>query len=361
MKKLLLLALVMIGGVINVNAADDLYLRSDFDGTNHWNSDDAALKFTYVGYKDETNEDVYTYTINASDISATDIWFRLHIPNWGAQICPYTSSGSYTFDLENQRSKTYGAKYEKGYFQGDQLSFGISHHTIKASQYKITVFRGYSEQYYEGENCRVMWIEVEILSVPASISSLGYSTFSSAYPVDFTDVTDVTAYRAEQTLDNKVLLKKVTGKVAASTGLVLKGTTTTIPTTDSGTSYNLQTSDTNYLMASVNATTITPQSGTSDFYYFLSGTSSTDVGFYQLENNNTYTSAAGKAYYHTPTPLDTGNGTRAAWIFEGEETQGINTVESTQNADIVYDLQGRVAKTTKAGLYIKNGKKVIMK
>ena len=203
------------------------------------------------------------------------------------------------------------------------------------------------------------YVAPTLVTVPVTIGAVGYSTFSSEYAVDFSEVTDVTAYRAEQTSDNMVLLKKVTGKVAAATGLVLKGTTTTIPTTIGGTSYNLQTSETNYLMASVKKTTITPESGTSDYYYFLSGTSSVNAGFYKLENGNTYESAAGKAYYHTATPLSTTN-SRASWIFE-DETQGINNVESTQNADVIYDLQGRAAKTAKAGLYIKNGKKVAVK
>ena len=206
------------------------------------------------------------------------------------------------------------------------------------------------------------WTDPTLVTVPVTIGDLGYSTFSSAYPVDFTDVTDVTAYRAEQIAtgehQNEVLLKKVSGKIPAATGLVLKGdvgTSVSIPTTLSGESVG-----TNYLVASVNDKTITPQDLTSDFYYFLSGTSSANVGFYILEVGKTYTSAAGKAYYHTATPLTT-TAARAAWIFEDETTQGINNLENTQNADVVYDLQGRVAKTAKAGLYIKNGKKVFVK
>ena len=247
--------------------------------------------------------------------------------------------------IENQDVRWYGNN-------NNQLSTQASNATVEVDgYYQMT-----------GNFSNKNWTDPTLVTVPVTIGSLGYATFSSAYPVDFTDVTDVTAYRAEQIVtgdhQNEVLLKKVSGKVPAATGLVLKGddgTSVSIPTTLSGESVG-----TNYLVASVNDKTITPQDLTSDFYYFLSGTSSANVGFYMLENDKTYTSAAGKAYYRTATPLKT-NSARAAWIFEDETTQGINTVESTQNADIVYDLQGRVAKTAKAGLYIKNGKKVIMK
>ena len=64
----------------------------------------------------------------------------------------------------------------------------------------------------------------------------------------------------------------------------------------------------------------------------------------------------------TTEALASGVGTsRAAWIFEDETTTGINAIQNTQYADVIYDLQGRVAKTGKAGLYIKNGKKYFVK
>lgn len=193
-------------------------------------------------------------------------------------------------------------------------------------------------------------------SVSASIGAAGYSTFSSAYPVDFTNCLDVTAYRAEQTIDNKVSLKKVSGKVPAATGLILKGTagsTVEIPTTIATTSVG-----TNYLWASVKEYEIKQEYLGSDYYYFLAGTTPQTIGFYQIVN--TQTSAAGKAFYHTATPLAVESNSRAAWIIE-DETTGINAVQSAQSADVVYDLQGRQAKNAKAGLYIKNGKKFIVK
>lgn len=356
MKKLLLFALVMLGGVMQVSAADDLYLRSDFNGTDNWDSDVNALKFTYVE-TNASNEDVYTYTINSSDIKTSDIWFRLHISGWGAQICPYTSNGSYTYSFLNGQNETYGAKYEKDYFQGTSLSFGISHSTIKASQYKISVFRGNNVQYYENENCKVMWIKVEIVSMPATVSALGYSTFSCNRALDLDNISDgLTAYKASVS-DNKVVLTKATGKVVAETGLLLAGTTGTIPVVETSAASTL----TGNLLHGTVTTTNVAASVSGTYHYFLAGTDASDIGFYNLAS--AADCAAGKAYLETTTELSSDPATaRAAWIFQDEVSTGIqNVTRSMTETNEIYDLQGRIVKTPKSGLYIKNGKKIIVK
>ena len=194
-------------------------------------------------------------------------------------------------------------------------------------------------------------------NISVNISDLGFSTFSSAYPVDFTN-TGVTAYRATQTNDNKVLLSKVSSKVPAATGLVLKadGGSYTIPTAVATASVG-----DNNMVASVVETTIPWENLGGTYYYFLAGDSKETLGFYQVESEGVV-SAAGKAYYKTAVHALAEEGTsssRASWIIE-DETTGINAVQSAQSADVVYDLQGRQAKNAQAGLYIKNGKKFIV-
>lgn len=353
MKKLFTLFLVLAGCVGTASAADDIYLRSDFNGTNNWNEDNAAMKFTFEE-TNSSNEDVYTYNIDASDVRTSDIWFRLHISGWGAQICPYTSNGSYTFAFSNGQNETYGAKYERTYFQGSDLSFGISHSTIKASQYKITVFRGNNDTNYENEDCKVMWIKVEIVSMPATINpALGFATFSCDRALD---LSGVVAYYASGVTNGKVVLTKTTGKVPAGTGLLLAGSgDVTIPVvaTDDATALSG-----NLLKASVTETQVAASTNGA-YHYFLAGTGASDLGFYNIATATA--SGAGKAYLETTEELESeGAGARAAWVFQ-DETQGINSVENAQNADVIYDLQGRVVKTAKAGLYIKNGKKVLVK
>ena len=354
MKKLILMLLAAVGSVNVASAADDIYLRTEFRGTDYWSSDVDENKFTYVE-TNGSNEDVYTYTINASEIKTQDIWFRLHISGWGAQICPYTTNGSYTFQFSNGQNETYGAKYEKSYFQGDTYSFGISHSTIKASQYKITLFRGKNEVSYENENCRVMWIKVEIVSMPATISALGYATFSCDRALDFSNVSGLTAYKASVN-NGKVVLSPVTGKVKAGNGLLIAGTSTDIPVVITDEGVNI--SD-NLLKASLTDTEVAASTDGA-YHYFLAGSDAASLGFYNLASNAT--SGAGKAYLETTKALSSDPATsRVAWIFADDTTTGINAIQNPQDNGILYDLQGRVAKTAKAGLYIKNGKKVLVK
>ena len=192
--------------------------------------------------------------------------------------------------------------------------------------------------------------------MPASIGALGYATFSCDRALDFTDVTDLTAYKASVNNEGKVVLTKVDGKVAAGTGLLLAGSSADIPVVPTADGVDISAS--NLLKGCTTEQTITASTEGS-YHYFLAGTNAENLGFYNLASDATC--AAGKAYLETTTALANETGSaRVAWIFQDDAT-AINAVENAENAEIVYDLQGRVAKTAKAGLYIKNGKKFIVK
>ena len=84
----------------------------------------------------------------------------------------------------------------------------------------------------------------------AVIGSYGYATFSSTYPVNV-DVTGLEAYIATGISGGDITMEKVTGNVAANTGLVLKGAANTysLPVVASGTTYNQSSDPKNYLFA----------------------------------------------------------------------------------------------------------------
>ena len=341
MKKFTLLLLVAFAGVLTANAADNLYLHNQNDS---WG---AYPAFTNTGT--DNGQDVYEYTLNSSTgLGTGDFYFRLKFADFNDDLRPYGGS-DYSLLVNNVTDgyyETYEITHSDGNFWGNNGAWYIPHSTIKASEYKITVYSTYRNKYY---------LKVEVVSMPATISNLGYSTFSCGYALD---LSNVTAYYADNVSNGKVVLKKTTGKVPAATGLLLAGSgTVNIPVV--GTSEATAISG-NLLHASVTATDITPQSLTSDYYYFLSGTSAETIGFYHLNNGTTYTSGAGKAYLRTNTALaNEGSGTRAAWIFQDNEPTAIEGVQQTMGAQQYYDLQGRrVAQPTK-GLYIVNGKKII--
>lgn len=92
----------------------------------------------------------------------------------------------------------------------------------------------------------------------------------------------------------------------------------------------------------------------------------TDNIYYILTNNQfvKVTSgvlSAGRAYLEMPKSLGTGSA-RSVITLEDDVTDGILLINGDeQNEDSVYDIQGRKVETLTKGIYIKNGKKYIIK
>ena len=94
--------------------------------------------------------------------------------------------------------------------------------------------------------------------------------------------------------------------------------------------------------------------------YVLSYKSSAGVAFYRLSNNGTI--AANKAYLK----FNSSSAAHEFFTFDFDTTatgvDSINTQDSKENADVkIYDLQGRRVANPGKGIYIVNGKKVLMK
>ena len=203
----------------------------------------------------------------------------------------------------------------------------------------------------------------KLTKVSGTISASGYNTFSSPYKLDLNTLSGADgAYVASGVTDGKVVLTKSTAKMAASTtdsetGLFIKGTkdaTFTIDVTADDATF----SGTNLLLAAPSGKTV--EAAGSGYNYVFGWETASNPGFY-LIGGTSATLGAGKAYLHTTTALTTPSG-RAGFIFEDEDVTGIQSVvKQTTNNTSYYDLQGRrVAQPTK-GLYIVNGKKVIIK
>ena len=348
MKKLITLMLLALAGMVNANATDDLYLRSNLNATfeNNWLTWDNNLddyKFTFKE-TNSSNEDVYWYLLDASSFSG-DINFRVILSSWGTtQISPY-KDGNYTLSLlaDGKTSETYGARYHTTDFQSSSVYFTISHSTIKASHYKIWVLRGNNYVEYKNVNERYMWIYFEIVDMPVTITD-SYATFSCDRALDFTG-TGITAYIAESTASGNVTMTPVT-KVPANTGLFLAGTTANIPVIASS---DAEAVETNYLH---------PTDGTTDIYnttnpcYVLANQDG--VGFFKVTSS--CTPAKGKAYLQLESPVTS---SRLNILFD--EATGIKNIAARQTSGEAYNLHGqRIAQPAK-GLYIVNGKKVIKK
>lgn len=198
------------------------------------------------------------------------------------------------------------------------------------------------------------WLDLLLEGYYTTISEYGWSTFSSDYALDFSKATDgLTAYMITGVeSDNKtVTLSKVTGTVPAGTGLLLNGT--------ENTSYNIpivgsSTTDVsnNKLVAGTGAS-ISSETGYTKYVLSVNGTKAE----FQKINAVPATVAKGKAYLQF-----TGDVPAPVLNFGSDNLTSINEVRSlnTEGAEF-FNLKGqRVANPTK-GLYIANGKKVIIK
>ena len=167
--------------------------------------------------------------------------------------------------------------------------------------------------------------------------------------MDFSKMSGLKAYVATAADGDGVTMTKVVAPVPADTPLLLMGTT--------GTEYNVPivgsaTTPATNLLKKGDGTTVFD--GTTYDYLLYS-----DGKFYQIGSG---TIATNKAYLH----LDANPaGARSLDIFINDETMGIDAAlmnNGRMNHDgVVYDLQGRRVSPLRKGLYIVNGKKMIVK
>lgn len=197
------------------------------------------------------------------------------------------------------------------------------------------------------------------VSIP---SSLGYASYCSEYALDFTGVTALNAYVASAAADGKVSMTKVT-QVPANTGLILKSASgaavsdVVVPVIE-----NANALGTNLLVGTVAGVTVDPSSAENGYNY-LFGKKNEVVGFYKLIEN-TYNLGVNKAYLHTAADITPAMNSAKGVIMDfgdGETTAISNIDADVPNDAIYYNLNGQRVVNPAKGVYILNGKKVMVK
>ena len=193
-------------------------------------------------------------------------------------------------------------------------------------------------------------------TVTASVSQYKWATFSSEYDLDFTDVTALEAHIVTGANGSTIVTEKVEGTVAAGTGLLLYSETPVknveIPVAEEvGVNY----SNKNKLIA-VTEDNTTINKAESRFTNYVLAVQGGKAVFAYIDGVSA-TLNKGKAYL-----MLEGDAPAPFLGFDGEGTTGINSVErGAWSVEGCYTLDGRrVAQPTK-GLYIVNGKKVMVK
>lgn len=176
------------------------------------------------------------------------------------------------------------------------------------------------------------------LTIPAGVK---------AYTLTYDGSTTLVATEVTNTIpaSTPVLLNANAGTYSFAVGAVASEIGTT--TTSNSKSYMKTVSEGN--LCGVFQEKYVPQ----DAYVLQNGDSG--VGFYQVNVNN-YAINAFRCYVSLPAPASSS----LRIVFPEDCVTGISTV-ATAADNVVYNLQGQRVDATKAGVYVKNGKKFIVK
>jgi len=199
----------------------------------------------------------------------------------------------------------------------------------------------------DGSKTATCAVTVNPLTLTANEGATGeyWATYYNG-TTSFTADENTTVFQAALSGSSLTLTEVPNREIPATKAVILKSSSATITLTPASTTETLEG---NELQGT--ATSITNPGNA----YVLNKTETNGVGFYKLSSTGTI--GANKAY------LTYSGASLARSFFGFDETTGIEmpTAEVIDADAVVYDLQGRrVAQPTK-GLYIVNGKKVIIK
>ena len=182
-------------------------------------------------------------------------------------------------------------------------------------------------------------------SESVSITAAGFATYASDKALDYGSVAGLKAYKA--TVSGTTITFEKVSTVPAGEGVLLQGDEGSyeVPVTSGVTPWA---ADDN---AFVRGTGVAVATGDGPYNYILNKVNGV-VGFYKA---NGQTVAKNRAYLQSTTAA-----ARISLNFD-EETTGISEVVKSDVNNKIFDLQGRhIAQPTK-GLYIMNGRKVLVK
>ena len=206
------------------------------------------------------------------------------------------------------------------------------------------------------------YILVKASTQKTTLDNSGYATLASAYPLNVASASmtastgSATAYKAA--IDGTVAkFTELNQTIPANTGILLKGdagATVTIPVVASGTAV-----DGNAFLVNTTGATFDAEAS---YYYFAMKKNAATLTFNAFAPG-TLAFPANKAYLKVATSNFSGGAPALTFDFGEGETTGINAVKGAEfkvNGEY-YNLAGqRVAQPTK-GLYIVNGRKVVIK
>ena len=215
------------------------------------------------------------------------------------------------------------------------------------------------------------WVFEEVSTIPLTLNQVGTDYYASLYaPFDVT-ISGADAYTLDQSGKWLVPTQLTDNQVPAGTAVLLKGTSSSATATiNTGSAFS--TDNVNDLLGvyvptdfALDETATGEESSEVDCTseYFL-GVFNNEVGFYHsgvVSKTGYYTLGANKAYLPASEVAAASRGFAIKW--NDDEVTGIRTIDGQKSVKngAFYDLSGRRVENPQHGLYIVNGKKVVIK
>lgn len=192
----------------------------------------------------------------------------------------------------------------------------------------------------------------KVNKVDVKLASSGYASFCSPLPLDLTPTENYAAWAVTATNNTEVTFTKIQGAVPAATPFILYGEgmggqTITLPVATGATTAVAG----NMLVGTLEETSVTTVNGEYTNFGLSNGE------FVKLNNG---TIPANKAYL----PILTTNvpaAARLTIVFDEGMATGIANINRESTDNRYFNLNGQQVKTPQKGMYIVNGKKVIIK
>ena len=286
---------------------------------------------SYLGYTDVTDNRPFAYY--RPDNAATEVQFTTAATG---------AAGQYSIKYNKNSDGTYN-RWLYGQYKNN------AYYTDAASDLATTTDKGYDFNL-------VALTDDEVAALPSfevNVSAAGYATMFLDYAANIPAEAEV--YVATKAENDYVTLEQVTGVLPANTGVIIKAEegryTFTSPTSGRATITS------NMLSGSATQVDITPAENTT---YYILAMGSKGIGLYpDALEGGTFRNNANKAYLPIVTAAGAAQSTGYRFDFEG--TTNIEEIESETEKNVIYDLTGRRVETPAKGIYIINGKKVLVK
>ena len=308
------------------------------------------------------NSGIVTTQSGGRAVKITVIWNEENIKGRTLDVYGKNSAYSTASDLYSSTTTIQGTKLGR-------IVFGTSAELTISGDYTFIGLRSnYGAMYLD--KISIDWVSgtpdsysgylTTFSSVDVTLAASCYASYCSQLPLDLTPTDNYAAWAVTGVDGTAVTFTKIEGAVPAETPFILYGkdfggNTATLP---------VATGETTAVTGNMLKGTLTPTDVTTEME--VDGVACTLFGlssgsFVKISSG---TIPANKAYLPIPT-ADVPSGARLAIVFADETTGIAETVQAAQRPDTtVYDLQGRKVRSLQGnakGLYIVNGKKVLVK